>query len=831
MRFASENTRRRSIAGTRRRESFKSHDHGGAFLATPWKFARGYNLTSGAGTNKTRFYPAGLMMPLHMGEVPAANYPAAHAAAASWKMGDTFFRTVAFEYEDGSVSMYCIPRDKNATLANGLGLTVVNDTGAGQFYDFIPWRNIPCGPVGVVKRRLYRSPKKSKTEVAGGAWPDISDLQLCHIIENNTTTFYDDYNGNDGVLAPDQFLRLDQIWPPCGRYDWGFEERHGTGYLRPNPCSIVLAPIGSVANYDINGDEDTTPPAASFLYTVQNNNTLLLKKVVGGVTTNVGIGLTVGIQDVLDQINATTVASACGQWAAQAVPGSDIDAAPIGGRIPWAPTESAVTLCATIINTKTITTTDPSGFMYVPEGAKINGAGIAAGAFVVSKQSNTSLTMSVNATATGGPVTLLFYSDCGEGGAEIVTDGTFGNIRAYSNAYFGVIGFDRQYLDSFPVAKGDFCLTSAGPTGKPYQNNLFHTKPGGRHSAEAAAGIFMGAAPINGGFGGCVLFYSNWIGVCENRTQTSTAADADYHVRWIDKEHGCKSPYSIVHGNGWAGCWRDDGYWIFDGVSGKVISGDHYAVTTLGGVGEFAYEAALCNAAAASDTNDYYMHAHYRDGRLWINYRVSAGVFADACYDASTSIEGDGIAQMLDDQGQPFGWSPRCSYSWRSFAAGCGGAIGSVRKSDGLHLYQADDKNDKTNCGLLQEFESTGTYLDGADPVQWTFFGPCDMPGGLLKSAVADQVTFLYKNTVASGPTGVAVTIYRDQARTKSVTFALDLTTGSDFFSRKPKNPPIACRAPAEVCEMKITGGALAAERIFEVSGIKIPTNVLESVT
>ena len=87
-----------------------------------------------------------------------------------------------------------------------------------------------------------------------------------------------------------------------------------------------------------------------------------------------------------------------------------------------------------------------------------------------------------------------------------------------------------------------------------------------------------------------------------------------------------------------------------------------------------------CSTAAQADTNDYYFSAHYADGRLWVNYRVDgSGNYATMCYDARTSIEGSGIAQMLSPEGQPYGWSARCRYSWRSLNAGTLGVMGSLR--------------------------------------------------------------------------------------------------------------------------------------------------------
>jgi hypothetical protein len=839
-RYAYEESRRHIAAGSRNRVGIKNREYNGGFLSAATNWDRSYNLISGSGTKKLRRFPTGLIMPLREAVRADGDYPAI-GAQGSWQWGDQYYEAWGFEWEDGTRSMHSIPRDPQgagARLPTGLALVTVGkaaDAGAvapNNNYLYVPDLNIRIGPPGTTARLKYRTAKITKTQAAAGAVPDISTLALCAVIRDNTSTRYNDPNGNDGVLAADSLLRTDQIWQPRARYEWAFDERHACGYIRPCPYAIILAHTGITNAGDINRSADSSALHQSLMLVQLRQDsagamTLRLRYAVNGgavVPTDASLALAaITLQEVVDWICSTIAGAAANEWRAQLVPGtsglvlasnlapSHIDSA--GGT--W--TNASPTLNLT-------NATD------IAEGMKVNDAKWPAGTYVKSKSGNV-LTMSANSTAAQAVgADVEFYVDTGDDAT--FTDATahsqFGNMRPFGNCIPVILAFKQSYLDTFPTEKRDFLVTAGGPTMKPNGAHIFHTSPGGRYSGESAAGILMGGAPLKSG---CVVFYSNWIGWYVNRRSGSTGEDEHYRMEWVDQGHGCKSPYSIVSGNGWVGCWRDDGFWIFDGETAHIISNDHFAVTTLGGVGEFAYEAGLCNAAAAADTNDYYFHAHYRDGRLWLNYRVSAGVFATACYDASISIEASGCAQMLDQDGKPFGWSPRCSYSWRSFAAGCGGAIGSVRKSDGLHLYQADDKNDKTRCGLVQEFETTGAYTDGADPVQWTLHGPTDMPGGLKKSALSEALTFLYKNTVTSGATGVVGTIYRNQARSASSTISLPTTDGTDFFTRKIINAPLKSRSPGDVVELKLTGGALAAERIFEISGALVPMDVLDSVT
>lgn len=831
MRMAFEENRRRSFAGTRRHVGVKEWEYFGGFYATPARWNRAYNLNTGSGSNNNTVLPTGLIPPLSPPSFPAASYPTRKSTAAAWAEGDTFFATVAFEDEYGNVSFPFIPRDKSTLLTAGLGLVTVDDDadGTAEYFDYIPWRNVPVGPPGTVKRRLYRSLKKTKAEVTAGGWPSLFDddvqggLYLCGIIENNVQTSYNDYRGNDLAIGEDLRLRTDQVWPSRGRYNWTFDQRHATGYLRPNPCAIILAPTGLSVSRDLVGySSDDTPGAAVTLVRITQSTagvlTLRLRYLAGTpgapVETTITLGSTDTLQTIVDTINATTTASTGKEWAAQLVPGADGDAP----ADQLAPTSVDYASVSTTSGSPTITAT---AFTDVAEGMKISGTGITAGTYVKSK-SGGSITMSDNATASG-TVTLTFYADTGDDAH--VTDGTVGNIRCFQNSYPAIIGFKQSYLDRFTTEKRDVMVTAGGTTQRPYGANLFHVSPGGRHTVGSDAGIFMGGAPLNNG---CVLFYSRQTYILKNQRSGSTGEDADYHVYPLDLAHGCKSPYSIVSGNGWAGCLRDDGFFITDGERSAIISGTVFDPAT--GRGEWNYEAKTCAAAAQADTNDYGFSAHYADGRLWVNYRVDgAGNYATMCYDARTSIEAGGVAQMLAPDGVPYGWSARCRYSWRSLNAGTLGVIGSARKSDGLHLYQCDDRNDKTSCGLVQEFETTGTWTDGSDPVQFTLHTATDMLGGLAKGALANLVTFLYR-FISTGSNTVTVTYYRSQQRTSSSTHALPRTSG-DFFTRKPLPPPLKTRSAGEVLEIKITGGANAGDEDFELSGIACEADALESRT
>lgn len=833
-RGAFEDARRRIVAGSRRSVGIKNRHYSPSFYSTPSNWDRSYNLSSGSGSNNHVRYPTGHIMPLWAPTFPAASYPARKATVAPWTEGDKFFAAVAFEWEDGTLSMPFIPRDINSTLTTGLGLVTVDDDADAtvEYFDYIPWRDIPIGPPGVRRRWLMRSNKVGKAALtAGTAYLDIATLKLTAIIEDNVSTRYDDPRGNDSALVSHPLVRLDQVWAPRARYGAAFDSHHIIGYLRPGPCAIVIAPsaipAGTSRGINAGYDDAALIGATAMLVQVRQDSagamTMRLRATAFGVAvpadTSIALGSGTSLQTLIDTINATSPASTGGEWVAQLAPGANANADVTN----LAPTHLDIPNVTTTLNNAVIGGTD---FSSLAEGMKVNSGLFAAGTYVKTKNSNTLVTMSAPANANSAAADMEFYADFGDDG--LFTDGAahsqYGNMRCYGNAYPGIIGFKQSYLDTFPTEKRDFMVTSAGPTQKPNAAHMFHTSPGGRYQAEADAGIYMGAAPLGRG---CVVFYSNRIGFYSNQRSGGTGEDQDFRMEWIDFAHGCRSPYSIVHGNRWVGCWRDDGFWVYDGDSSAIITGGIFDPVT--GKGLLTYEAGLCNAAASADTNDYYMHAHYRDGRLWINFRTDATHWANACYDCSPGIKASGLAQVLDPDGNPFGWSSRLRYSWRSLNAGCGGSIGSVRTSGGVNLYQSDDKNDKTNCGLMQEFETTGTWTDGADPVQWLLYTTSDMAGALRKFALSGLINILYRLTDSGAGSSITGTVYRNQQRTAVSSFTLSPTSG-DTFTRRVITAPLASRSPGEVVEIGFAGGSEASQQAVEFSGIEIDAEVLDSL-
>lgn len=822
-RGAFEENRRRLAAGTRRRVGVGSSDYGGAFYATPYEwYGRRFNTATGSGSENLRWRPMGHYPPLWCPTFPAASYPTRKSTAAPWGEGTKFFATVLFEMEDGSLTMPCLPRDINATLTSGLGLVTVDDDGdaTAEYFDFIPWRNIPIGPPGTKRRWLARSNSVTKTQVAAGAWPNPTELFLCGVLENNYQTSYDDPNGDDDSLG--EQVRLDHMWPWRARYAWTFDQRVGLGYLRPNPCAIIIAPAGATTAYDINLDEDATPGSSAYTLRVTTSNLELKMGAFGAGSpgkTSIALSSTKSLQTLVDEINATTAAGVGDQWVAQLAPGAD-------GTAPsteLAPTVQAIT-CGTTDTDATVTTA--ASFADVAEGMKVTGTGIPAGAYVKSKTSNTSLELSANATATNASVSLTFHVDAGDDG--IFTDSEYGNIRCYCAANPQPLALKQTWLDRTSTDTRGFMFTAGAPGEAPFAANSFFNTIANVRSAEADAGTFMGAAALRNG---CVMFYSKRIGWFVNEKSGGTGEDQDYRLRWLEFGRGCISPYTVVQGNGWVGCLTQDGFWLFDGSDEMplIITRDIFdrAPDTLQGKGELAYAILVDSAEAAKeDGTAFKTHAHYADGRLWLKYPRSSGVYWTLCYDATPSVEGAGLAQMRRGDGSLYGWSLKLSYNWRTYdgTGGLPGCIGSVRKSDGLHLYSTDDTNDKTNCGLVFEFEKESTYTEGGVVVVPTADGPQDYCGTLRRKSL-HAFNIVYRHTsVASNDASVS---FRG---TQGASFAnaryLDATGASETYTTKRKEVALAARSARRFIQWEVARANNASGR-FEVDSIEIEYEVL----
>lgn len=820
-RGAFEENRRRVGSGSRRHIGMRGKEHLPSFQGCPISWNRRYNRSALSGSEVTRLGPTGHPPPTWIPTFPTASYAAGSTTVYPWAEGDTFYATCFAEYADGSFGPPAVPRAPNAILTGSFGLVTVYDDadGTAEYYPTIPWRNIPVFGPDCVRVWLARTPKISKTSYAAGSRPDISDLRICGYVPNGVTS-YDDPNGNDlSLVQDDNILRFDHKWPDRARYAWAFDQRVAFGYLRQNPCAIILHPLGSAADYDRNVNDSANPGSVFFHFRIDATN-FTIKKTSGGITTKVDIALSgKTLQQVVDTINATTSGSASGQWRAALVPG--MAGATLATDL--APTSQDVS-CTTTINDATIV---GSSFDAVPEGAKITGTGVPAGTYFKSRTNGTTGEMSANATASGA-VTLTFYSDFGDD--SNVADSTYGNCRCYCPSFFGVAALKQSALDAIADdATQDFTFTAGGTTHARCAPESFYTSIGNRRSALFGdqAGVLMGGAPLNDG---CVVFYAKHIYWLRNLRAGGTGEDADYQLYVLELGRGCISPWSVVYGNGWVGCLTQDGWWVFDGTgSGKILSRDTLKRTHGGDyIGEWSYEANLCAAAAEANTTDAHFYACFDQGRLWVGYRVSATVFAYQCYDASPSLEASGTAQLLRADGSSYGWSSRLRYTWRGDFLGCSGALGAVRTAAGPLLIACDDRNDKTYGGLVQQIEVPGLWNDGGTPVLCDSYLVRDLVESLkLKSLQSARVLY-WLNDPSAELTAVVRPILNGSASNYSR--ALAPSASGQAFTRKEIPFAMQAGSPTEAIQWYFGVTAATGDGAdFEVAGIETMVNTLAS--
>jgi hypothetical protein len=574
-------TRRLAFAGSRGMLDVSGQVHFPNLYSTPMRWNKRYNESTASGSQNLRLWHTGPIPPLKM---PTVATGTANASGV-WQNGDLFFTSVAYQFEDGSVSAPMIPREINTELPTGLGRVSL-----GASCNFITWSGIPIGPYNVVGRWLLRSPKFNAA-AGGSVSPSIQELRVTHYMANNTQTTYVDTNGNDlGLSDRPDVVRFDRIMPPSARYIGNFDGRVIVGYTLPHFASLYLCP-------DVNaGDEDTALITDSYEFQAAN---LTLKK-NGSAGTAISTAGT--LQQTVDLINATVAGGSGGKWWAQLAPGAD-GSGPSGG----------------------MTLFGDSG--DTAQHIRSFGTSYPAAAFFAS---------------------LRFIPDSASGGV----------LKAY---------------------KGRWFFTEGGP-GLP--SNLADSYIAGNYRTGLESwGILMGFAPL---LDGCLIFFSKAVVLFRNTKSGRSGLDDDYHPDDLFTNIGCIAWDSIAWGDGWAGCLTEQGYMVFDGTRGGIanISGDVWNPATQ--TGEWAYEIAQCSAATSADNDGAHFHAKVMGGRLYVTYRSDSGAAGGIAnrmlvYDFSLSSAGAGLAEVLRQDGSPWGWSTPMALTLS--------VLGEVRKSTGVARY------------------------------------------------------------------------------------------------------------------------------------------------
>lgn len=565
--------------------------------STPAMWKREYNSASGSGSNLNRIQLWGHKPPLFTPTFVTANLPSETTTTDTWLNGDKFYVSVAFIFEDGSVSRPYIPSSKassarSSQFVNDYGLVTIPGT-AGSFRSYVPVTQIPKGPPGTVARAYLRSPKVNGSD----RLPDPSDLRLVTIINDNTTVQFNDYNGNDLALPTQEevpYINFRGILPWRARYCGAFDGRVGLMYLKPPPAAIHLAPTGQGTTREFNLDDTSTSMGAHYFFARITGTDLQLRYIAGasipGAPSTQTISLTgKTLQDLVDTINATTTGSTAKEWAAQLAEGADPNAdatklqttdayaleadasivsdATIGNMRGW------TSLCITLYFTKTYLDTlgdYKDGFMHTESGPALKQAGV------------------------------------------------------YSSAMTFAVG------PGFPLR----------PIRPPED-----------------AGIAMGMWPLSDGV---VLFYSKSVWLYRNQRGGTTGEDFDYRLYKISNK-GCIAWNSICGGSNNAVWLSDVGLSVTDGTpfAERIISRDLYDPDRL--TGDLAYEIVKCREATAKDNDGARFCARVIGDKLEITYRSSSATsYPNRLhrYDFGKSIGASGVAQMLDPEtNQPFGWS------------------------------------------------------------------------------------------------------------------------------------------------------------------------------
>ncbi len=701
--------------------------------ATPWRWNKRLNESSSAGTEVVRIYPTGPFPPLFP---PTVTTPSADTSGTSWSDGDTFFISVIFQFEDGSYSAPVIPRApvSSSVLTGGFGFITVGTIGGTNKYRFLTYSNIAIGPEGTIARVLLRTTKQTRAATTDNVTVAPLDLRVLGVLKNNTQTTFLDYGGDDDNLVEDEnVVRLDLICPRRARYIGTGDQRVAVGYTLPNTAAIMLALTGVNTSRQLNvadtndghGYNDAeaylvriTSTHLQLLYLPQNGTPTLntfptLTGALGGNGVQFAFSTYDTLEKLVDAINTTSDSSCdCEQWAAQLAPGID-------GTMPSASltlTTMDVANCTTVFTPSPSTTLTTSGsFASVGVGMKISGTGITAGTYVVSKASNTSLTMSAAPTA-NGTVTLTFYQETGDN--AIAAGGTVGYMRCFGPNYPLLLHMKPSAFPKYdsPDKQGIY-YTMASPgavqAGSSQAPNSFlagnklvgHSSP-----RQQMARTVMGIVDVEGA---AVVAYSDGISLLKNVRGGNTGEDFDCRLFTINDGRGCISGPGLVSGNGWAAYPTTEGLVATD-KTGKeiVISGDVFNSSEL--TGDIAYEIKTSAASAASDSDDQYFVSGVIGTKLYVAYRPSPGEDAHLlAYDFSRSVDANGLEELIHPERRTTHiWSPPAMYN-----DGGGftlmGALGSLRNASGRQdMFVYDVSPGSTGDCVLVQF-NTGTQDGG----------------------------------------------------------------------------------------------------------------------
>lgn len=781
----------------------------GNLHGTPSRWNRRYNTSTASGTEPLRLYPTGPWGPMLAPSVVAGT--ASTGSDAAWTAGDYFYVSVIFQFEDGSYSLPFLPRAANARLASGLGAITVGTIASGTKYRNVTWSNIPIGPSGTVARILLRSPKQNLAAATDVLTVSPGDLRITGVLRNNTQTSYTDTQGADaGLLSDTNIVRFDHILPRRMRYLWTGDQRMIGGYSLPNPAAIMIAPTtkngGTSRQYNV---EDTNLAgflgAFSMLARVTTSQ-LELHYIAGASgppnSTNFAFATYTTLQDLVDAINNTSNASTGGEWVAALAPGVD-------GSLPstyLCPTTRDVTSVKCTNGSPTLTNGD---FSLVPVGAKISDgtANFAAGTYVLSKQSPSSITMSANATATDAAGhTATFYSDVGD--EANVTGGTHGYLRAFCPALPVVLYLATQYQQGYATPDKQsiyFTVSSPGAasSGVSLAANAFVA--GNRRTVSSRYGILMGGVDLEQS---AVVAYSKSIQLFVNQRGVISGEDFDYRMVPINDKRGCIAYGTLVSGNGWASYLTPQGVVATDKTRREVVlSNDIHNPSTL--AGSLNYEIGQCLKGTRADSDLAYAHAQVFGAQLHLVYRDAGNSRPNkrVIYDFGPGIEGSGLAELVGADGD-------AGYGWSAPLTNPPTVMCEVGRSNGLERYGWRDTNaGSLYDGRLQLFDDSGSSAqDDGSAILASAYSPTVV-------APHFQILNAKRLSVIHKAASIAPLLYvgRDKNGTTLQSSTLS-TDGVADYIRDLCELKLVTRANAEALQMRWTSGAEDGQTLWEAA-------------
>lgn len=773
--YAEDGTLGRWISSTQRKKALSGcrqwMEHGNwcyfPTQGTPLRWNKRFNDATNSGSEKFRAFPWGNLPPLNLGrgQLTAAS---ADGTDNNWKDGDSYFYSILFEYEDGSLSRPFEPRAKGTSTCTGTtsaanvtttitdlkhGFIQLGTIGGASYYKKITYTSIPLGPEGCVARWLLRSDKVNVSSATSLLSIGPLELGVIARIGNNTSTSYEDSNGTS-TTGSDR-IRFDSIWPPRCQYVVGSDGRTVIGgNIKPNPGAVIIAPVAFSAWDDVNKDDDSSSIFGSTQAFVRvTASTVILEIGASGgsfpcaITTDLTITTTSKtIQQLVDEINESTGISANHiRWGAQLVPGAD-------------PTTLATNL------------------------------------FVTSA-----------------------VSDFGDDG--MLSGGTSGNMRVFSNSYPGILYFSSTYLATLKTDTQSVIMTGASPTTPGGNANSWFSDKASNWKAppHATVGRLMGMAPITGQAGVvCIVFYEKARYVLRNIRGGGTGEDADYRLLPLNTQHGCVNHRTITVGPGVVGCMDDLGYVFSDAQNEQLVSLDVWNTDLQRGEWAAEMTKALAGAASGLDQNSYF-HASIIDATLWISYRSDNSLtYCDRRipYRFLEGNEASGLAAVLRQSSQsrpvPYGWGAPIKAQKIS-------VVGSYRNGTGLHKMGAIETNAGTNDGRIDEWD-TG-YQDNSVSFTSDGYIGCT-PAEAFQVFNPINVHLRYYKPAS----GLTLTLYRDGVTNqglRSDSYSLTpASSGSNLYADLQTNLPNAAQADSAVVEWKITddGSNSTAPEIYELN-------------